>query len=99
MHLPTKRKSPVPLAGRTGLGEHLEETVRRFDTTDKAVGQSIVSVADHGTAQTVFRVACLAVALCAGRRPEEVAVEVASRVIHNLRAKLPTEAAQREVER
>jgi hypothetical protein len=34
------------------------------------------------------RVACLALALCAGRSPEAVAAEVAARVIHNLRAKV-----------
>jgi hypothetical protein len=45
------------------------------------------------------RVACLALALCAGRSPEEAAAAIASRVIESLRAKLPTEAAQREVER
>ena len=43
------------------------------------------------------RVACLALALCAGRSPEQIAAEIAARVVHNLRAKPPTEAAQREV--
>ena len=42
------------------------------------------------------RVACLALALCAGRSPEQAAAAIASRVIESLRAKLPTEAAQRE---
>jgi hypothetical protein len=45
------------------------------------------------------RVACFALALCAGKTPQQAAAEIASRVIHNLRAKLPTEAARREVER
>ena len=45
------------------------------------------------------RVACIALALCAGKSPEQVAAEIASRTLAALRAKLPTEAAQREVER
>ena len=42
------------------------------------------------------RVASIALALCAGRSPEQVAAEIAARVVHKLRAQLPTEAAQRE---
>ena len=42
------------------------------------------------------RVACLALALCAGKSPEVIAAEIAARVVHKLRAQLPTEAAQRE---
>jgi homoserine kinase len=45
------------------------------------------------------RVACLAVALCAGKTPEQAAAAIASRVIESLRAKLPTEAARREIAR
>jgi hypothetical protein len=45
------------------------------------------------------RVACLALALCAGRSPEAIAAEIAARVIHKLRDQLPTEAAQREMAR
>jgi hypothetical protein len=36
------------------------------------------------------RVACLAMALCAGRSPEQVAAEIASRVINSLRSKPST---------
>ena len=45
------------------------------------------------------RVACFAVALCAGKPPQQVAAEIAARVVHKLRAQLPTEAAQRETAR
>jgi hypothetical protein len=45
------------------------------------------------------RVACLALALCAGRSPEQAAAAIASRVIESLRGKLPTEAARREIAR
>ena len=45
------------------------------------------------------RVACLALALCAGKTPQQVAAEIASRTLAALRAKLPTEAAQRETAR
>ena len=45
------------------------------------------------------RVACIALALCAGRSPEQVAAEIAARVVHKLRAQLPTEAARREIAR
>ena len=43
------------------------------------------------------RVACFAVALCAGKSPEAIAAEIASRVIHNLCAKRQpsTQAAPR----
>jgi hypothetical protein len=58
-----------------------------------------LTTADHSAAEKALHVACLCVGLCAGKTPEEVAAAVLSRVIHNLRAKLPTEAAQREVER
>ena len=55
-----------------------------------------------GVSNTRFhaeRVACFAVALCAGRHPQQVAAEIASRVVHKLRAQLPTEAARRETAR
>jgi hypothetical protein len=42
------------------------------------------------------RLAAFTLTTIRGRTAEAVAVEVASRVIHSLRAKLPTEAAQRE---
>jgi hypothetical protein len=45
------------------------------------------------------RAACLALSLCAGRSPEQAAAAIASRVIESLRAKFPTEAAQREIAR
>ena len=45
------------------------------------------------------RVACFALALCAGRSPEAIAAEIAARVVHKLRAQLPTEAARREIAR
>jgi hypothetical protein len=45
------------------------------------------------------RVACLAMALCAGCSPEQAAAAIASRVIESLRGKLPTEAARREIAR
>jgi hypothetical protein len=41
----------------------------------------------HLFARSVINTACLAVALCAGRRPEEVAAEVAARAIRSLREK------------
>ena len=33
------------------------------------------------------RVACFAVALCAGKSPEVIAAEIAARVVHSLRSK------------
>ena len=53
----------------------------------------------HSALVQAERAACYALAAIRGRTAEEVAVEVAAKVIHNLRAKFPTEAAQREVER
>jgi hypothetical protein len=42
------------------------------------------------------RVACFALALCAGRSPEQVAAAIASRVIESLRKRQPsTQAAPR----
>jgi hypothetical protein len=43
------------------------------------------------------RVACLALALCAGRSPEQIAAEIASRTLAALRAKCQpsTQAAPR----
>jgi hypothetical protein len=95
MHPPTKRESPVPLAGETGLGEHLEETVRRIDTTDHAVGQATVSVAGHRWHQQAMQVACFAVTLAAGRHPHEVAAEVAARALQSLRSKRQPEGQAR----
>ena len=51
---------------------------------------------DSNTRFHAERVACFAVALCAGKPPQQVAAEIASRVSHKLCAQLPTEAAQRE---
>ena len=42
------------------------------------------------------RLAAFTLTTIRGRTAEEVAVEVAARVIHKLRDQLPTEAAQRE---
>ena len=39
------------------------------------------------------RVACLALALCAGKSPEVIAAEIASRVIHSLRSKAQPEGS------
>ena len=42
------------------------------------------------------RVACIALALCAGKSPEQVAAAIASRVIESLRKRQPsTQAAPR----
>jgi hypothetical protein len=45
------------------------------------------------------RVACFALALCAGKTPQQAAAEIASRTLAALRAKCQPEAARREVER
>ena len=57
-----------------------------------------LTIADHEAAQKALHAACLCVGITAGQTAEQVAAAVLSRVIHNLRAKCPTEAAQREVE-
>ena len=94
MHQATKRRSPIPLAGETGLGEHLEETVRRIDTTTNAGRQHRVSVSDHSRLHSALvqaeRAACYALAAIRGRTAEEVAAEVASRAITALRSKTST---------
>ena len=54
---------------------------------------------DSNTRFHAERVACFAVALCAGKTPQQVAAEIAARVVHKLRAQLPTGAAQRETAR
>ena len=58
-----------------------------------------LTIADHSAAQKALRAACIVVSLAAVKTPEQVAAEIAARVVHNLRAKLPTEAARREIAR
>ena len=53
----------------------------------------------HLIARSAINTAVFMVGLCAGKTPQQVAAEIASRVVHKLRAKLPTEAAQRETAR
>ena len=50
----------------------------------------------HGAILQAERLAAFTLTTIRGRTAEEVAVEVASRFIHKLRAQLPTEAARRE---
>ena len=57
---------------------------------------SKLTVERHGHLATGINAAVLMVSLCAGKTPQQVAAEIASRVAHKLRAKLPTGAAQRE---
>ena len=57
---------------------------------------SKLTVERHSHLATGINAAVLMVSLCAGRSPEQVAAEIASRTLAALRAKLPTEAAQRE---
>ena len=60
---------------------------------------SKLTVEGHSHLATGINAAVLMVSLCAGKTPQQVAAEIASRVVHKLRAKLPTEAAQRETAR
>ena len=53
----------------------------------------------HGAILQAERLATYTLTTIRGRTAEEVAVEVAARVIHKLCAQLPTEAAQRETAR
>ena len=46
----------------------------------------------HLFARSVMNTACLAVCICAGRRPEQVAAEITSRAIAALRSKTSTTA-------
>ena len=57
---------------------------------------SKLTVEGHSHLATGINAAVLMVSLCAGKTPQQVAAEIASRVIHKLCAQLPTEAAQRE---
>jgi hypothetical protein len=58
-----------------------------------------LTIAGHEAAQAALHAACIVVSLAAGQTPEQVAGEVAARVVHSLRSKRQPEAAQREVER
>ncbi len=88
MHLPTKRKSPVPkLSLQAGLGEFLGRTAHRIDTTANAGRQHRVSVSDHGWHHHALQVAVFAVNLAAGKSGHQIAAEVASRAIQSLRSK------------
>jgi hypothetical protein len=63
-------------------------------------GESIaLSVDRHSHLATGINAACLMVSLCAGKTAEQIAAEIASRTLAALRAKLPTEAARREIAR
>ena len=53
----------------------------------------------HGAILQAERLATYTLTTIRGRTAEEVAVEVAAKVIHKLRAQPPTEAAQRETAR
>ena len=59
---------------------------------------SKLTVGTHSHLATGINAAVLMVSLCAGKTPQQVAAEIASRTLAALRAKLPTEAARREVE-
>ena len=95
MQQATKRRSPIPLAGETGLGEHLEETVRRIDTTTNAGRQHRVSVSDHCWQHHALQAAIFAVNLAAGKSGHQVAAEVAARAIEALRSKAQPEGSAR----
>jgi hypothetical protein len=62
------------------------ESHRRLATT--AYSTQALSVAGHQAARHALFAACVAVGLCAGRRPEEVAAEIARRAVAGLLAKL-----------
>ena len=60
---------------------------------------SKLTVERHGHLATAINTAVFMVGLCAGKTPQQVAAEIAARVVHKLRAQLPTGAAQRETAR
>ena len=60
---------------------------------------SKLTVEGHSHLATGINAAVLMVSLCAGKTPQQVAAEIAARVVHKLRAQLPTEAARRETAR
>jgi hypothetical protein len=66
---------------------------RPFQTGDSIA----LSVDRHSHLATGINAAVLMVSLCAGKTPQQVAAEIASRVIHTLRAKVQpsTQAAPR----
>jgi hypothetical protein len=61
------------------------ESQRRLATT--ASSTQALSIASHQAARHALFAACVAVGLCAGRRPEEVAAEIARRALAALLAK------------
>ena len=64
--------------------------------TDDSIALSVDRHARlHGAILQAERLAASTLTTIRGRTAEEVAVEVAARVIHKLRDQLPTEAAQR----
>jgi hypothetical protein len=87
-----QRKSPVPLAGETEPKAGAFVSCRHSgNTTSTANNQPRVSVADHDRLRLTLiqaeRAAAYACAAIRGRTAEEVALEVASRVINNLTSK------------
>lgn len=64
-------------------GQEVES--HRQNATDSRPDQAGVSVADHHAARQALNAACVAVTLCAGRQPEEVAAEIAGRAVTALK--------------